>query len=79
MEQSVTSLRNLFPRPRVRYWCSDESRVGLLSIPGRKLTGFGVKSQARRNAPMEFPLSLALWGRGAVEWRVVCVGVFPSR
>lgn len=28
---------------RVRYWCSDESRVGLLTVQHRKLTGFGVQ------------------------------------
>ena len=27
----------------MRYWSSDESRVGLLSVLGRKLTGFGIK------------------------------------
>jgi hypothetical protein len=28
---------------RVRYWCADESRAGLLTVTGRKLTGLGVK------------------------------------
>lgn len=28
---------------RIRYWCSDESRVGLLTVQHRKLTGFGVQ------------------------------------
>lgn len=27
----------------IRYWASDESRVGMLTVPSRKLTGCGVK------------------------------------
>ncbi|MGG6298231.1 IS630 family transposase [Leptolyngbya sp. AN02str] len=27
----------------MRYWCSDESRIGLLTVQHRKLTGFGVQ------------------------------------
>ena len=36
-------MRTQEPERGVRYWCSDESRVGLLSGGGRKLTGLGVK------------------------------------
>ncbi|HIK14974.1 MAG TPA: hypothetical protein IGS53_06720 [Leptolyngbyaceae cyanobacterium M33_DOE_097] len=28
---------------RIRYGCEDETRVGLFTVPHRKLTGFGVK------------------------------------
>jgi len=28
---------------RVRYWCSDESRVGMLTVQHRRLTGWGVQ------------------------------------
>ena len=39
----MAPIRVQFPHRRVRYWSSDESRVGLLSVQGRKLTGFGIK------------------------------------
>ena len=31
---------------RIRYWCEDETRVGILTVQHRKLTGFGVKPVA---------------------------------
>ena len=43
MEQVTTSLRTQHPKRPIRYWSSDESRVGLLSVQRRKLTGCGVK------------------------------------
>lgn len=43
MEQVLAPIRTQFPLRRVRYWSSDESRVGLLSVQRRKLTGFGIK------------------------------------
>lgn len=33
---------------RCRYWVSDETRVGLLTVARRKLTGFGVKPIGKR-------------------------------
>ena len=43
MNQALAPIRTQQPQRPVRYWSSDESRVGLLSVPGRKVTGFGVK------------------------------------
>ncbi|BAU43452.1 hypothetical protein [Leptolyngbya sp. O-77] len=58
---------------RIRYWCSDESRVGLLTVQHRKLTGFGV--QPIGSIQWEF---VYRWLYGLVEplsgasWRVEC-------
>lgn len=47
---------------RIRYWCADESRVGLLTIQRRQLTAFGVQPQGRLQ--WQF---LYRWFYGAVE------------
>ena len=43
MEQVTPPLRTQYPKRPIRYWSSDESRLGLLSVQRRKVTGCGVK------------------------------------
>lgn len=47
---------------QIRYWCADESRVGLLTIQRRQLTACGVQPQGRLQ--WQF---LYRWFYGAVE------------
>ena len=49
-------------RGRIRYWCEDETRVGLFTVQHRKLTGFGVKPVG--DVQWEF---LYRWLYGVVE------------
>lgn len=69
---------------RIRYWCSDESRVGLLTVQHRKLTGFGV--QPSGSIQWEFvyrwlygvvePLSGASWFIEFSHLDSLCFGTF---
>ncbi|MEO1269618.1 MAG: IS630 family transposase [Myxococcota bacterium] len=52
---------------RVRLWCQDESRFGLLPRPTRRVTSFGVKSLVHVAQKYEW-----LWLYGAVEIGTGC-------
>lgn len=43
MRHAVTPALRQRYAGRIRYWCGDESRVGLLTVQHRQLTGFGVQ------------------------------------
>ncbi len=53
--------------PSVRYWCQDESRFDLRTIPGRKITATGVKPVGL--GQWQFLGILLIWVSGTQEWR----------
>ena len=47
---------------KIRYWCQDETRIGLKTVTGKLLTGFGVKPVGKYQWTYKY-----LWLYGLIE------------
>lgn len=70
-------LRYLGTGQRGRYWCQDESRLGLKTITGRLLTLPGVKPEGI--ALVATAKLLPLSSSGTDDWRKFFPGILPPR